>query len=138
MARSDSPRPLASVYSWTARPSGRWPKRLTEAIGSDPAAIDDEVLRGAHRAVVGREEHRHARDVLGQQRLVDALAARDLLAALVVDPEADLLFGHDPAGHQGVDPDLVRPEVARQAACQALHGGLRSGVDRQVALLELP
>jgi hypothetical protein len=32
---------------------------------SDPAAIDDEVLRRAHRAVVGREEERHVRDVLG-------------------------------------------------------------------------
>ena len=53
--------------------------RRAVVIGSDPAAVDDEVLRGAHRAVVGGEEQRHARDVLGQQGLVDALAARDLL-----------------------------------------------------------
>ena len=56
----------------------------------------------------------------------------------VVEPEVELLFGHDPARHERVDADVELAEVARQAARQPLHRRLGRGVEWQAALLEQP
>src|SRR5690348_774441 len=85
----------------------------------DPAAIDDEVLRAAHPAVVRRQEQRHARDIGGIEPPLETLALVDLAFTLRRHPEAQLAFGHDPTGNHAVDSDVLGPELARERAGEA-------------------
>src|SRR5689334_6869393 len=73
-----------------------------------PPAVDDEVLRRAHPAVVGRQKQHHARDVRRVESIPQALALMDLPLALRAQPQLDLPIGHDPTGQHAIDPDLLR------------------------------
>src|SRR5262245_9519744 len=119
MALSCRPRPLSSVYSCTARPSGISPNCRRDTLGagttaftltpvSGPDSADEDSLSPAHGTVIGREKQRHARDVLRQQRSSQTLPARDVLAAGSVHAYAALLICHHPARHDRIHTDVER------------------------------
>src|SRR6185312_16807503 len=78
---------------------------------SYPAAVHDEILSGAHAAVVSGEEQGGTRQILGHQEAGHALRACNLLAAGIVQPQARLLVGDHPAWHQAVDADVLLAEL---------------------------
>src|SRR3954462_11049665 len=101
---------------------------------SDPAAIDDVALIGAGAAVVRGEEHDDTGDVVRHQLALEALALHEFGFTLWPQPPLLLARGHDPAGQNGIDPHIVRPEIAGERTGQALNRGFGGGVARHVAL----
>ena len=91
---------------------------------SDPAAIDDIALVGAGAAVIGRQEEHDPGDVVRHERALEALAAHQVGLAFGRQPPVLLPLGHDPSGHDGIDPHIVRPKIAGKRTGKALHRGL--------------
>src|SRR5437764_9503271 len=85
---------------------------------SYPAAIDNEILRGAHTTVVGSKEQYHAGDVGRVEPVGKALTLIDLAIAFRREPQFHLALRHHPARQDAIDPDLFRPEFARKGSCK--------------------
>src|SRR3954466_4506920 len=88
---------------------------------SDPAAIDDVVLRGAGGRVVGSEEDGERRDLVRHELALQALSLHQLDLALWRHPFIELALGHDPSRRDCVHADVVGAVIARQRACETDH-----------------
>src|SRR5262245_31173004 len=115
--------------------------RLVEPEVLDPerhaerrSAVDDHVLAGHVRGVVGGEEQHHLGDVLGRPVAADGYPLEVLRSGDgIVDQRRRKAGGDDP-GVDGVDPDAVASEVERGVADEHHDGALGRAV-RDVQLL---
>ena len=64
---------------------------------SQPAAVDDEILRGAHAAVVGGKEEHHAGEIVRLDAVGQALPLLDDAVGILVDPELELALWSSPS-----------------------------------------
>src|SRR5258705_8545305 len=134
-----APRPMnPTVPGMLAPPwvsgSSVTPDDTPDRVALHPAAVHHVALVGAGPAVVGGQEEDDARDVLGQELPLETLPAQQLLLALRREPPRDLPLGHDPAGHDGIDPDVPRAEVAGERPGQPDHRRLGAEIRRHPAL----
>jgi hypothetical protein len=80
---------------------------MRRSANSNPAAVDNKMLRGAHAAVVRCKKQGHGADVFRHHRTLQALALANTLGHIGVDAGAQLALGHYPTRHQGIDPDAI-------------------------------
>ena len=66
-----------------------------------------------------------------------ALAAADRILRLGGDPLSELLLGHDPAEDDAVDPNVPRPELAREGVGETFDTGLSRDVGRQLQKIDV-
>src|SRR5690554_6170038 len=89
-------------------------------------AVDGDVLAGDETGIVAGQEGHHARHFLGLAQAAQRDGGDHRLHPLIGDAGHHWRVGR--AGHYGVDADLLRRQLAGQAAGQAHHAGLGSDV----------
>src|SRR5262245_25473228 len=98
------------------------------APGSGDPGVDQQVERGDAAAVVGGEEQRRARDVVGLEQELEALQVDEACHLLRRPPLGHLTLGLDRPRDDAVDAHAPGPELGGHRPRQAVDRGLGRGV----------
>ena len=71
--------------------------------------------------------------ILGLEPALQALQLVQSRFALRRHPHLELALCHDPAGRDGIRPDVVRPQITGQSPGEAVNGRLARGIGRHAA-----
>src|SRR5450631_1128747 len=118
------PYALTTLRSVTSAMIARDRRIRSGRAGLREPGVDDEVLSCDGTRLVGREKQQRSRHVIFGQTKLEALAVDDRLLGLGIEPELPLPFSHCGAGNDGVDADVLRPQLACERAREAVDRSL--------------